>query len=199
MSTVTRSTSITFGDFCQLVRDGQKADLIDGVIYMASPDNTDANALFMWLASVMNIFSGRKKLGKVYGSRVAFRLGDKQGPEPDIAFVRRERLSRVRRGFVDGAPDLAMEIVSPDSIERDYVAKREQYRHAGVREYWIVDEVEQRVTLLRLSAQGAYREVRPRDGALHSQVLPGFYLRLSWLWQQPLPDELDVLAELLKE
>ena len=41
--------SITFEDFCFLVKDGQKADLIDGVIYMASPDNLDANRLSKWL------------------------------------------------------------------------------------------------------------------------------------------------------
>ena len=43
-----------------------------------------------------------------------------------------------------------MEIVSPESIERDYETKGELYQDAGVEEYWIVDEVEQKVTLLRL-------------------------------------------------
>lgn len=47
MATGTRIGCYTFEDFCALIPTGQKADLIDGVIYMASPDNTDA--LFMWL------------------------------------------------------------------------------------------------------------------------------------------------------
>src|SRR5262245_61686066 len=151
-----------FEDFCSLVKDGQKADLIDGVIYMASPDNTDANDLFVWLITLMNLFCRRKKLGKVYGSRVAFRLDDREGPEPDIAFVAANRLDLVRRGYVAGGPDLAVEIVSPDSVERDYKKKRAQYQKGGVREYWIIDEIEQRVTLLRLTERGKYREVRPR-------------------------------------
>jgi Uma2 family endonuclease len=198
MSTVTRSDSYTFEDFCLLVKDGQKADLIDGVIYIASPENTGANELFVWMAAVITLYVRAKRLGKVYGSRVAFRLGERQAPEPDLAVVLKERLHLVKRGYVEGPPDLAVEIVSPESVDRDYQKKRAQYE-AGVPEYWIVDEVEQRVTLLRLATTGKYREVRPRKGVLHSEVLSGFWLRPEWLWQQERPMETDVLAMLLAE
>jgi hypothetical protein len=46
--------------------------------------------------------------------------------------------------------------------------------------------------LLRLNRSGRYREVRPRGGVLPSQVLPGFYLRPEWCWQDELPDELPI-------
>src|SRR4051812_19541787 len=108
MSTVTKGKLHTFEDFCFLVKDGEKADLIDGVIYMASPDNTDANLLFMWLGSLLHLFAQETEQGKVFGSRVAFRLAEHQSPEPDLAFVKEERLGRVYRGFVDGPPDLAI-------------------------------------------------------------------------------------------
>ncbi len=195
----TKNRLITFEEFCFLVNDDRKADLIDGVIYMASPDNTDANDLSGWIYFVMRGFAKEKDLGKVYGSRVAFRLDEYQSPEPDIAFVRKDRLHLVRRGFVDGRPDLAVEIVSQESVERDYEDKRQQYQDAGVPEYWIVDEIEQRVTLLRLDPRGRYREVKPRKGELHSEVLPGFRLRPAWLWQTPLPSELEVLTQLLAD
>jgi Uma2 family endonuclease len=196
MKTITRTGHFTFDDFCYLVRDGQKADLIDGGIYMASPENTDANDLFVWLLSLLKLFVHRQKLGKVFGSRVAFRLDTQNSPEPDIAFVRKERLDLVHRGYVDGPPDLAVEIVSPESVDRDYDTKRRQYEEAGVPEYWIVDELDQKVTLLRLTAAGKYREVRPRKGELHSQVLPGFWLRAEWLWQDPQPDLEEVLTQI---
>lgn len=198
MAIATISGLCTFEDFCLLIKDGQKGDLIDGVIYMASPDNTEANKLNIWLGGLIDLFVETHELGQVFGSRVAFRLDEGQGPEPDIAFVRKEREHIVKRGFVDGPPDLAVEIVSPDSIERDYVQKREQYRQAGVAEYWIVDELEQRVTLLRRTTAGAYREVKPRKGVLHSQVLPGFWLRPEWLWQEPRPKKTMILAEILE-
>lgn len=188
----------TFEDFCEIIREDQKADLIDGVIYMASPENTDANELFGWLFMIIRGYARRTNQGRVFGSRVALRLAEKQGPEPDIAFVHTEHLDRVERGFVAGAADLAVEIVSPESVERDYYRKRELYQEHGIPEYWIIDEEEQLVTLLRLR-KGKYRQVRPKNGELHSEVLAGFWLRPEWLWQEPRPDEFDTLLEILAD
>src|SRR5438105_2940708 len=94
MATATRVKPYTFEEFCFLVKDGQKADLIDGVIYMASPDNTDANDLFVWFITLLHLFAELRDLGKVFGSRVAFRLDDTNSPEPDIAFVKKANLKR---------------------------------------------------------------------------------------------------------
>jgi Uma2 family endonuclease len=185
-----------FADFLARVQDGQKADLLDGVIYMASPENTDAAELFAWLLSLMVAYVAEHDLGKVYGSRVAFRLSDTYAPEPDIAFVRKRRKGIIERGSVNGPPDLALEIVSPDSIERDYEIKREAYETAGVEEYWIVDEMEQKVYLLRLTKARKYEEVRAIKGALASRVVPGFYLRPEWLWKRPLLNPMDILRKL---
>ena len=191
-----RTGPYTFEDFCAIIREDQKADLIDGVIYMASPENTDANDLFGWLFIVIRGYVRRRKLGRVFGSRVAFRLAEEHGPEPDIAFVRTEHLDRVKRGHVAGAADLAVEIVSPESVERDYARKRELYQEYGISEYWIIDDEEQSVTLLRLR-KGKYRQVRPKNGELHSKALAGFWLRTEWLWEQPRPDEFNTLLEIL--
>src|SRR5262249_10790183 len=141
----------------------------------------------------------RKHLGKIVGSRVAFRLGTGGGPEPDIAFIRKERMRLLKGGYVNGAPDLAMEIVSPDSITRDYYDKRHQYQAAHVREYWIVDPLERKVTLLRLDSRGTYREVRTVKGKLTSEVIKGFWVQTEWLWQDPLPDEIDTVFEIMKQ
>src|SRR5262249_40771867 len=166
MSAVTKMAPYTFEDFCALVKDGQKADLIEGVIYMASPDNTDANLLFMWLGGLLDLFVEELDLGKVMGSRVACRLNDKDGPEPDILFVLKKHQHRILRGHIRGSPDAAWEIVSPESIDRDYVKKWKQYERARVPEYWIIDELEQKVTLLRLTKRGKYRDVAPSNGEL---------------------------------
>jgi Uma2 family endonuclease len=193
MATVTTPAGIySFEDFCWIVKDGQKADLIDGVIYMASPDNTNADELFSWLHALLVIYVDEFSLGRIFGSRVAFRLGKDNAPEPDIAFLSVARKGQIRRGYVLGPPDLAIEIVSPDSIERDYEKKRNQYEVAGVKEYWIIDEIEQKVTLLRRDAKGRFREIRPHKGRLTSHVIGGFWIDASWLWQRPLPNLLEV-------
>ena len=131
------------------------------------------------------LYVRKRKLGTIYGSRVACRLDDKNAPEPDILFVARTNLDRMQRRGVEGPPDLAIEIVSPESVERDYDKKRRQYQRFQIPEYWIIDEHEQKVTLLRLDARGKYREVAPRKGLFHSQVIEGFWLDPNWLWQDP--------------
>jgi hypothetical protein len=98
MSTASKTSFIDFDEFCLLIDDGRKADLIDGVIYMASPDNTDANELNVWLSTLMSVFARRKRLGKVFVSRVAFRLDDKNAARSG------ERLLSVRSPAIELRP-----------------------------------------------------------------------------------------------
>jgi Uma2 family endonuclease len=189
----------TFDDYCFLVKDGQKADLIDGVIHVASPDGTDAFRLNRWLLGRADHFVTERDLGEVFGVRIAFRLDVLQSPEPDIGFIKKSRLHLVKKGFIDGPPDAAFEIVSPESIERDYQKKRRQYEKYGVREYWIIDQMEETVTLLRLNKRGKYQEVKAKDGIYYSEVIDGFWLDAKWLWQSPRPKKSEILELLLKK
>lgn len=189
----------TFDDFCALVPDGEKADLIDGVIYMASPDSIEAARLFTWLFRLLCDYVEKYDLGEVFPLRVAFRLASGAAPEPDIGFLAKENLGRAFRTYVDGPPDLAMEIVSPESAQRDYVAKRQLYERHGVREYWIVDEGLRHIMLLRLDATGQYREVQPRKGIYRSKVIPHFWLKADWLWTEPRPQIRTVLRRIIAD
>src|SRR5262245_3081010 len=127
MKTATRKGRVTFEDFCFLVKEDQKADLIDGVIYMPSPENTDANSLFMWYGGLLDLYAEELELGRVFGLKVALRLDDSNGPEPDLVFVANNRLRLVQWGHIDRSADMAVEIVTPESIDRDYTKKRKQY------------------------------------------------------------------------
>src|SRR5262249_30906589 len=147
-----------------------------------------SNRIEGWLYALVLHFMQRRDLGTLFISRVAFRLDGNNGIEPDIAFVKKGRESIIKRGRVDGPPDLAVEIVSPDSVDRDYRMKLRQYERASVQEYWVIDELKETVTWYRLDRHGKYRAVRPRKGRLTSVVLPGFWLRPEWLWQRPMPD-----------
>ena len=165
MATVAeRKGQHTFDEFLLLVKEYQKADLLDGVIYMASPESTDDNKLGGWLYRLMAEYVIELDLGEVYYSRVAFRITEKRGPEPDVAFVAKSRLRLVERGFVDGAPDIAVEIVSPDSVQRDYDKKRTIYEKAGVKEYWIIDPAERENDILATVAREIPRGYTNRNG-----------------------------------
>ncbi|HEV3163913.1 MAG TPA: Uma2 family endonuclease [Isosphaeraceae bacterium] len=196
-ATFARTGPITFDEFCVVIKPEQKADLIDGVIYMASPENFDAHRLYLWLMKLFMEFVERSDLGEVFGSRAAFKMDEKNSPEPDIAFVRKDRLHLVRKAHFEGPPDLAIEIVSPESAERDYVKKRALYERAGVVEYWIIDEELHKVALLRRGRDRKYHEIRPTKGGLHSQVLPGFWLKPEWLWAKPRANTTKLLLQML--
>jgi len=86
----------TLEEFFGLIQDGQKADLIDGIIHRASPDTFRNDGLRGFTAFLMRSYARRNRLGRVTGSRVAYVLGHCRAPEPDVAFVRQERLDRIQ-------------------------------------------------------------------------------------------------------
>jgi Uma2 family endonuclease len=94
--------------------------------------------------------------------------------QPDIVFVASER-PRIagERNFLEGAPDLVVEVISPTSRTNDRVRKMALYARSGVSEYWIADP-ERRSLEIHLLETHAYRSIEPdSDGLLASRVLPG--------------------------
>lgn len=97
---------------------------------------------------------------------------------------------------MDGPADLAIEIVSPESVLRDRGAKYAEYEAGGVREYWIIDAEARRADFFVLDGEGRYQRASPDDGGKYaSAVLPGFWVNIGWLWQSPLPSVRSVLKE----
>lgn len=189
---------ITVEEFYSLVPDDQKADLLDGVIYLASPDSRRANNLTGFLFSLLAMYNDAKAIGgAVFITRFAFRLSKYCAPEPDVAYVRPERVHLVHEGGMREGPDIAVEVVSRESRQRDYRRKKQVYQKAGVEEYWIIDPLEDRTEFHRLE-QGRYKLVPLEANHLfRSQVLPGFWLDVNWLLSWPLPNPYACLQQLL--
>ena len=188
---------VTFETFCDLVEDGQKADLIDGVIFMASPDSKKANSLNLFLGNLLDGYIGAKEIdGDVFISRYACRINAVRAPEPDVGYVRPERIHLLHETYMDGGPDIAVEIVARDSRTRDYSEKYDLYKAAGVQEYWIIDPLQKRVTFLRLR-DGDYEEMALDSNIFRSEVLPGFWLNTDWLLSRKVPKAYNCLQLIL--
>jgi len=188
---------VTVEDFFALVPDGQKADLIDGVIYMASPDSTRNDQLAGFVRFLVQGYSRVKDLGMVFGSRFAFELSHIRAPEPDVAFVSIARLHLVEETRMKGAPDIAVEIVARESRSRDYFEKKNLYESAGVLEYWIIDPLQLRAEFYRL-LDGRYHLVPLEQNRIfRSEVLEGFWLDVEWLFADKLPNEFEKLQQIL--
>jgi Uma2 family endonuclease len=87
---------------------------------------------------------------------------------------------------------LAIEIVSPDSVGRDYIQKRAIYERSGVPEYWIIDPDKKQATFLVLRGS-RYETLKPIDHIFSSMALPGFRLDERWFWKTPRPRVHDIL------
>jgi Uma2 family endonuclease len=192
-------TEEEFVDWCRRF-ERVRAEWADGEVIVMSPANIDHVDVTDFLGAVLRVFVENHDLGRTFvqeftsryrsGSRLVRQL-------PDILFVAKARLHLLHPTYLDGPPDLAIEVVSPDSVARDYRDKYLDYQAAGVREYWIVDPLARAVEAWRLDPQaGAYQRIAEAEGRIASEVLPGFFLRPDWLWRDPRPRVTDVLREL---
>ena len=171
------------------------AEWVNGEIYLMSTPSFMHQVLSGWLYRFLCGFVEFHDLGLVL-MPLTTRLADVPSRrDPDLLFLAKSRLHLLRENHLEGPPDLAVEIVSPDSAVRDWRTKHAEYAAAGVREYWIVDPLTREFAAFTLSRK-KYRPLpTDNDGRVDSKLLKGLYVRPAWLWRSPLPR----LAAVLKE
>lgn len=128
--------------------DGQRAELIDGQMYMMAPPRRIHQELVAQFTKIIGQhIDSHDGLCRVYPAPFAVFLNadDKNYVEPDVSVIC-DKNKLDDRGC-NGAPDWIIEIVSPSSQQMDYGIKLFKYRSAGVREYWIVNPLKQTVTV----------------------------------------------------
>ena len=184
---------LTFEEFCDFIDEDQKAHLINGVMIMESPASNTHEDLFGFLYTILRLYTSRKKSGIVRGSRTIIRFSEYSGAEPDVLFVSNANHHIVKSQYIDGPPDMIVEIVSPSTRHLDKGKKRKLYAQFGVKEYWLIDP--SRVTAeFFYNHQGNWMPLPvDENGIFHSKVLKDFWLRVDWLFAEEFPDELEVL------
>jgi len=186
---------MSYEEFLEWCDEDTWAEWVDGEVIVFSPASTRHQDLADFLVSVLRIYAEARNLGVVCSAPFQMKL--ERGREPDVLFVAREHLSRLKENYLDGPADLVIEITSPDSIERDRGRKFVEYEASGVREYWLIDPLRERAEFYQLDEEGFYRPVSPDvEGVYRSQVVSGFWLKVEWLWQEPLPSPVRVVAEI---
>ena len=189
---------MSYAEFLDWCDEDTRAEWVDGEVIMASPASAVHQTLVGFLLNILEIYVEQRELGQVIAAPFQMKTGPAlPGREPDLLFIARENLGRLKGVYLDGPADLAIEVVSPASRLRDRGEKLAEYEMGGVREYWVIDPEERRADFYVLAADGRYERRRTgEDGVYPCEVLPGFRLREAWLWQQPLPKVLSVLKEL---
>ena len=179
MSSVTQL--MTADDLWRLPQDGQRHELVRGELRTTPPAGFDHGAKVVNLTLPLAQHVRAKQLGVVVGAETGFVLA--RDPDtvraPDMAFVRQERIPAAGnpRGYWDGAPDLAVEVVSPGDTYSEVEEKVDDWLAAGTRMVWVVNPRRRSVTVYR--SRTAIAILAENDLLDGQDVVPGFSSRVG--------------------
>jgi Uma2 family endonuclease len=180
MTTITKS--ITAEELFDMGDIGP-CELIKGEILYMAPAGAEHGDLAAELLLRVKMHVDANRLGKVFSTDTGFTIA--RNPDtvraPDVAFVRKDRLPPGRvRGFFPGAPDLAVEVVSPSDRLSDLTGKVDEWLAAGATSVWVVDPPNRTIVVCRAGKQVLRYS---NSDELHDEpTLPGFSLKLAGLF-----------------
>jgi Uma2 family endonuclease len=157
-----------------------RCELLRGELVMMSPSGGEHGYSVTNVTVPLGTFVKQKSLGRVYGAETGFWIS--RDPDtvraPDVAFVAADRVAmQPAKGFLEGAPDLAVEVLSPSDRPAEVVAKVQDWLQAGCRCVWVVDPQTQTVSVHQPNRPAVVLGV---EGQLAGQdVLPGFMLPVA--------------------
>ena len=184
MTTIQHGSELTLAEYRALETvDEGVWELSDGELFEMPPPTYDHQNLIDYLVRMINNFLDTTDplLGTVV-SGIGVILSETRAPTPDAVFLRSEKASLIHGSFVEGVPDLVIEVLSTDRA-RDLVLKRSWYHEAGISEYWIIDPVNDSIEALEWSEEGYFsRAVLGRADVIATTMIPGFELQLNALF-----------------
>ena len=176
MTTQTK-TLLTAEQFLDLGDIGP-AELIDGEVIKMSPAGLRHGLIAMALGALVREHVAAQRLGAVFAAETGFKLAPRRVRAPDVAFVSAQRLGeQMTEQFIDGAPDLAVEVVSPSDVRPAVMQKVQEWLDNGARAVWVVDPDNRMIVLYH--PDGTIRQVREPEDLRDETVLPGFSTTLG--------------------
>lgn len=192
---------MSYKEYCEWTDEETRAEWVDGEVILFMPAKPRHADLIGWLIALLRIYTQFFNLARVMPASIEMKTSPTSNArEPDILVVANENLHRIAESKIEGPADFVVEVVSDESVKRDYETKYAEYEAAGVREYWILDPRpgNELAQFYQLDEQGRYRRVLARNGICRSVVLRGFWLDEAWLWPDEKPDPLRVAADILE-
>ena len=180
VATAQPAVRLTYEDYCAAPADN-RYELLDGELIMVPAPNIKHESVRSLLGRELINFIVEHKLGNLFYAPCDVMLSDTDVVQPDLLFVSREREHLLSDGQkVQGAPDLAVEILSPSTAKQDRSEKRALYGKHGVTEYWLVDPVAETVQIHRLQGEVLVpTRTFGREKTLRSPLLRGLELHLD--------------------
>ena len=184
MVVTTPRPHMTVEQFAEITEDG-KFDLVDGEVWYVAPTQIPHGHVGMAIGAHLFAQVRERRLGRVYGMEMGFRLhpGLRTVLCPDAAFVRSARVPpRGTGGFFQGAPDLAVEVMSPSEQPGDVLTKAGKYLDHGTSLVWCVYP-DKEIVVVHSSDEPPLVLHLP-DTLTGGSVLPNFALPLATLFEE---------------
>jgi Uma2 family endonuclease len=195
-TTIAESKKISYEEFLDWCDEDTLAEWVNGEIIMTSPASIQHQRISSFLVKILSRYVESHSLGEIIFAPFQMKL-PYSGREPDIIFVHSSHLDRLKETFLEGPADMAVEIISKESIGRDRGNKFIEYESGGVTEYWLIDPMRKQAEFYRLGDDKCYHTVMlDTEGKYHSEVIQGFWIKPVWLWQDPLPLVWEITKEL---
>ena len=160
--------------------EGVRCQLLDGELILAAAPSNKHQTILLTLAASLRSFVRSSDWGKVWIAPFDVVLSDHDVVQPDLLFVSHARDAIITAANIQGAPDLAVEVLSPGTEGYDRGYKQELYARHGVREYWLVDPDLETIEVLTPGNGGFVRyALYNRRETLTSPLLPGLAMALA--------------------
>jgi Uma2 family endonuclease len=147
--TVKEKKKYTYEDYLK-TPDDERYELIEGELVMTPSPIPKHQRILRELEFEIIKFVKANDLGEVFYAPCDVYLDNENVVQPDILFISKERLNIIGEKNIQGAPDLAIEIISESTAYRDLVQKKKLYAKFGVKEYWIVLPEEKSIEIYSL-------------------------------------------------
>ena len=172
---------LTADDLAKQPDDGTRYELVKGVLQKMPPAGFEHGICAAEIGSKLNIHVKTHKLGYVCGAETGFRIA--QNPDtvraPDAAFVSQSSIERqgIVKGYWDGAPDLAVEVISPGDTYAEVAEKVEEWLTAGCRMVWVINPRRETVEVYRPNVD--FTILRRTDTLDGGDVVEGFQCQVQ--------------------
>ncbi len=181
----TSTALMTAEDLLRLPRGQFRYELINGELKTMSPTGHTHGRITVRLTAPLAQFVWENELGEVYGAETGFKLTSNPDTvlAPDIAFISKQRVKDLgeTKGYWPGAPDLAVEVLSPGESSAEVKAKVSQWLGFGAKQVWVVSPKLCTVTIYRsLSDTSTFTEQDYLEG---TDLLLGFRIALAELFK----------------
>ena len=188
------ATGVTFAEYMEKYAH-DFAEFVDGAVIKLSSIQMIHDELSRFLEDVFQAYLHFLGGGKVFQAPMVMKSSaDTRGREPDLMVLLPENVEKAKPTYIEGAADLVVEIISPESVERDRGSKFTEYERAGVTEYWIIDPYRKESLFYVLSDNGMYAQRGIDESGIYtSLVLPQLRLSITLLWQDPMPNVVETV------